>query len=70
MTIAEQIRARKLPLTVQQLADVLGISKFSVYKLIKKGLPAMHLGTILLDPSSTADWLESRTTSKINRKSH
>jgi hypothetical protein len=64
MTIPQQIRNRKTPLSVKNLADELGISVYSVYKLIKKGLPAMHLGTILLDPSTTADWLESRTTSK------
>jgi len=69
MTIADQIRSRKKALSVAEFAELLNISKFSVYKLVKRGLPSIRMdGSIRLDPHTTADWLEAHTTTKIPRK--
>jgi len=69
MTIAETIRSRKQALTVIEFAELYGTSKYSVYKLIKRGLPSVRLGaSIRLDPAQTADWLEAHTTTKIPQK--
>lgn len=72
MTIAEQIESRKRALTVEELAELLGVSVWSVYRMIKKkGLPAMHLlsGIIRLDPFSTAAWLRDHTSVRLPKKS-
>ena len=69
MTIAETIRSRKQAMSVVEFGEMLGISKYSVYKLIKRGLPAIHLGaSIRLDPVQTADWLDQHTTTKIPQR--
>jgi predicted DNA-binding transcriptional regulator AlpA len=69
MTIADSIRSRKQALSVIEFGELLGISKYSVYKLIKRGLPAIHLGaSIRLDPVQTADWLEAHTSTKIPQR--
>jgi excisionase family DNA binding protein len=70
MTIAESIRSRKQALTVLEFAELMGTSKFSVYKLIKqRGLPSIRMGaSIRLDPVQTSDWLEAHTTVKIPRR--
>ena len=69
MTIAEQIRNRKQALSVKEFSELLGISKFSTYKLIKRGLPSIRLdGSIRLDPATTSDWLEAHTTVKTQRR--
>jgi excisionase family DNA binding protein len=49
---------------VLDVAELLSISKQSVYEYIKRGsLPALQLGnTIRLNPRDVARWLESRKT--------
>jgi hypothetical protein len=72
MTIPEQIEARRSGLSPQELADILGVSVWSVYRMInKQGLPAMTLlsGIIRLDPCTTARWLRDHTSVRTPRKS-
>jgi HTH domain len=65
-TICAEILSRKTAMTVQELATILNVSDKSVYKAIAQGLPCIHiLSCLRLDPKTTADWLEARTTSKV-----
>jgi predicted DNA-binding transcriptional regulator AlpA len=66
VTLADLIRSRKSGISVVEFAEIMGISKFSVYKLVKRGLPAIHLpgGNLRLDPQLTGDWVDAHTTVK------
>jgi excisionase family DNA binding protein len=71
MTLVEEILAKKIAMTVGELADLLHVSDKTVYKAIKSGgLPALHpLPSIIrLDPQQAADWLANHTTAKTPRK--
>lgn len=59
--LSQRIRAGK-PLKVKELAKLLDISKEKLYQLVNCGtLSAYRIGSSLrLEPSTTANWLESR----------
>jgi excisionase family DNA binding protein len=64
-TLAEIVEARRSAWSVCELAELLNLSKVSLYELVKTGrLPAMKIGgSIRLDPKTTAAWLRGRLTS-------
>ena len=59
-----ELSAYRKPMTVIEVANLLGISKQSVYGYIKNGsLPALQLGTIIrINPRDVARWIESHQT--------
>jgi len=61
-SLITRLGSRKQPLTVAELADVLRVSKRSVYYSIKNdGLPVIKIGsTIRIDPVHAAKWLRER----------
>lgn len=57
-----ELRTKKKPLTVQQLADIIPFSIFTIYDWAKaRKIPHMRIGSkILFDPQETAEWLKER----------
>jgi len=72
MTLADQLAATKGVLTVQQLAEWLGLSAKTVRKWINKyGLPYTKVGSSYwLDPHSVAEWLRVHTVVRSSQKRH
>jgi excisionase family DNA binding protein len=70
MTLADQLAATKGVLTVQQVADRLGLSAKTVRKWINKyGLPHTKVGSSYwLDPHSVAEWLRGHTVVRISQR--
>ncbi len=62
MTLVEQLRARKKALTVEELADLLGIGVRTLYKECEDGrIPFFRVRTsIRFDAHQVADWLEMK----------
>jgi len=62
MTLAEQLRAKKKALTVEELADLLGIGLRTLYKEVEEDrIPFFRVRTsIRFDPHQVADWLEMK----------
>lgn len=60
MTLAEQLRSKRKALTVEELADLLGIAIRTVYKEVEDDhIPFFRVRTsIRFDPQQVADWLE------------
>ena len=65
--VIEELSARRKALTVMDVANVLGLSKQSVYDQIKRGkLPALQFGTtVRLNPRDVAEWCNSRHTVEV-----
>ena len=63
-SILEVIRSHRQALTVNYVADLLGLSRKTLYAMVKqKRLPCLYIGqAIRLDPLTTANWLESHST--------
>jgi excisionase family DNA binding protein len=61
--LATRIERRVSALTAPELADLLGLSKTTIYDWAKQGrIPHFNLsGAIRFDPAATAAWLRSRT---------
>jgi excisionase family DNA binding protein len=62
MTLVEQLRARTRALTVEDLADLLGVAVRTLYKEVEDGrIPYFRVRTaIRFDGQQVADWLESK----------
>jgi excisionase family DNA binding protein len=62
MTLVEQLRTRTKALTVEELADVLGVAVRTLYKEVEDGhIPFFRVRTsIRFDAQQVADWLESK----------
>jgi excisionase family DNA binding protein len=60
-TVAK-LEAHKAPLTVIELAEILGKSKFTIYQWVKSNrIPHMRPGSsVMFDPKQTAEWLRER----------
>lgn len=63
MTIPEQLRSTRRPLTVKEAADTLGLHPQTLYKWTRTGrVPVMRIGGALrIDPQALAVWVEDRT---------
>ena len=61
-SVAGIIRSRRKAWTAEELADLLSISKKTVYALAKQGrIPSMRIGSMVrFDPVATADWVEQK----------
>ena len=62
-SIIDTLRARKSAMTIDELADTLGVSRPYLYKHVHKGnIPSLHLpGAIRFDPRVISDWLIERS---------
>lgn len=62
MTLAEQLRAKNKALTVEELADLLGIGVRTLYKEVEEDrIPFFRVRTsIRFDPHQVADWLQMK----------
>jgi excisionase family DNA binding protein len=62
-TIAEQIAEKRSALSLQEFAQLVGISYRTVFDMASDGrLPVMRIGSSLrLDPKTTAEWVRERT---------
>jgi hypothetical protein len=69
-SIPEQIEQHRNGMSPHELAELLGLSVWSVYRMIDQGMPAIRLlsGTIRLDPHTTAQWVREHTVTKLPRK--
>lgn len=65
MTLIERLEGRREALTVQEVAELLGVSDKHIYEMTADGtLPSFHIGrSIRLDPQDIADWLRKRKSS-------
>lgn len=61
-SMVAEIRSKKKPLTVKQLADIIPFSIFTIYQWAKENkIPNMRIGSkVLFDPQQTAEWLKER----------
>ena len=59
LTLAEQIERIEGAITADTLAEMLGVSKITVFKMAKRGrIPSFKIGTcVRFDPRKVADWL-------------
>lgn len=71
MTLAEQLRSKKKALTVEELADVLGIAIRTLYKEVEDNrIPFFRVrSSIRFDPHQVADWLDGKMPSHSVRPS-
>lgn len=62
MTLIQILESRREALTVQDVAELLGVSDKHIYKMVADGtLPAFYVGrSVRLDPQDIADWLRKR----------
>jgi excisionase family DNA binding protein len=62
MSLAEQLRSKKKALTVEELADLLGVAVRTLYKEVEDDrIPFFRVRTsIRFDPHQIADWLEMK----------
>ncbi len=62
MSLAEQLRSKKRALTVEELADLLGVAIRTLYKEVEDDhIPFFRVRTsIRFDPYQIADWLETK----------
>src|SRR5437763_17194845 len=58
MTLIQALESRREALTVQEVADLLGVSDKHIYEMIADGrLPAFRVGrSVRIDPPHIADW--------------
>ena len=64
--VIAELSSRRKALTVMDVANMLGVSKQTVYDHVKRGnLPALQMGTtVRLNPRDVADWLQQRQTAR------
>ena len=62
----------KLTYTVSETAEVLGVSRHTVERLMKSGdLPAMRVARrVLISKAALARWLETNSTSRLLQQEH
>ncbi|MBZ5489877.1 MAG: helix-turn-helix domain-containing protein [Acidobacteriia bacterium] len=62
MTLIQILESRGEALTVQEVAEVLGVSDKHIYEMVADGtLPAFYVGrSVRLDPQDIADWLRKK----------
>ena len=62
MTLVEELRARRKALTVEELAELLGIAVRTLYKEVEDGhIPFFRVRTsIRFDAHQVAEWLEAK----------
>jgi excisionase family DNA binding protein len=62
MTLIQILESRGEALTVQEVAELLGVSDKHIYEMVADGtLPAFYVGrSVRLDPQDIADWLRKR----------
>jgi excisionase family DNA binding protein len=62
MTLLRILESREKALTVQEVAELLGVSDKHIYEMTADGtLPAFHVGrSVRLDPQDVADWLRMK----------
>jgi len=62
MTLIEQLRSKKISLTVEELAELLCIAARTLYKEVEDDhIPFFRVRTsIRFDPHQVADWLEMK----------
>lgn len=62
MTLIQVLESHQEALTVQEVAELLGVSDKHLYEMIADGrLPAFHVGrSVRLDPQDVADWLRTK----------
>jgi excisionase family DNA binding protein len=60
-SLADQIESYRHALKAAELAEVLSVSRITVFKLAKSGrIPSFRVGTcVRFDPSAVAKWLRS-----------
>ena len=58
-SIADQVESYRHALAASELADLLAVSKVTIFKLAKAGrIPSFRIGTcVRFDPRKVADWL-------------
>ncbi len=68
MTLIDRLEGRQEALTVQEVADLLGVSDKHIYEMTADGtLPSFHVGrSIRLDPQEVADWLRRKKSPASN----
>ena len=59
LSLADRIERRKRALTAAELADLLTVSRITIFKQAKAGrIPSFRIGTcVRFDPKSVAQWL-------------
>jgi excisionase family DNA binding protein len=59
-SLADTIAARKKAIKVSEFADLIGLSRSTVYEMVREGrLPSIQFnGTVRLDPKAIAAWLK------------
>jgi excisionase family DNA binding protein len=62
MTLIQILESRGEALTVQEVAELLGVSDKHIYEMVADGtLPAFYIGrSVRLDPQDIADWLRKK----------
>ena len=62
MTLIQILESRGEALTVQEVAELLGVSDKNIYEMVADGtLPAFYVGrSVRLDPQDIADWLRKK----------
>ena len=62
MTLIQVLESREKALTVQEVAELLGVSDKHIYEMTADGtLPAFYVGrSVRLDPQDVADWLRKK----------
>jgi excisionase family DNA binding protein len=62
MTLIQILESRGEALTVQEVAELLGVSDKHIYEMVADGtLPAFYIGrSVRLDPQDIADWLREK----------
>jgi excisionase family DNA binding protein len=62
MTLIQVLESREKALTVQEVAELLGVSDKHIYEMSADGtLPAFYVGrSVRLDPQDVADWLRKK----------
>jgi excisionase family DNA binding protein len=62
MTLIQILESRENALTVQEIAQLLGVSDKHIYEMTADGiLPAFYVGrSVRLDPQEVADWLRKK----------
>ena len=61
-TLADRIEHLGRALTARELADLLNVSKITIFKLAKAGrIPCFRIGTcVRFDPRAVANWLRAQ----------
>jgi excisionase family DNA binding protein len=67
MTLIERLEGQRKALTVQEVAELLGVSDKHIYEMTADGtLPSFHVGrSVRLDPQDVADWLCKKKITRV-----